>query len=156
MIKIGLRIWCVIYICVKLYNIFVRVQYKCDSYQWWLWLFVLFLLLKHESRKSGAPATPQELSNLVNKHEGVVVDIRDAKEFRSGHITDAINIPYADLSNKMSELNAYKDKPVIVVCKMGQTAGTASKQLKEAGFTQVYKLTGGMGEWSASSLPVVK
>ncbi len=120
------------------------------------WLFVLFLLLKHESRKGGVPVSPQELSNLVNKQEGVVLDIRDSKEFRSGHITEAINIPFNDLANKMSEINAYKEKPVIVVCKMGQTAGGVTKQLKEAGFTQVYKLTGGMGEWSASSLPVVK
>jgi len=120
------------------------------------WLFVLFLLLKHESRKGGEGITPQQLSQLVNKEEGVVVDIREGKEFKAGHITDAKHIPFNDFTNRMSELNAYKEKPVIVVCKMGQTAGGISKQLKAAGFEKVYKLTGGIGEWQASSLPLVK
>lgn len=119
-------------------------------------LFVIFILLKHESRKAGAPVTPQMLSDLVNKHEGVVLDIRDNKEFRAGHITDSIHIAYTDFDKHLSELNAYKEKPVIVVCKIGQTAGAATKRLKEEGFTQVYKLSGGVGEWQSSSFPLVK
>ncbi|MCK5880947.1 MAG: rhodanese-like domain-containing protein [Sinobacterium sp.] len=119
-------------------------------------LFVMFLLLKHENRKAGAPATPQMLSDLVNKHDGVVVDIREGKDFRTGHITDSIHIASAELDKHISELNAYKEKPVIVVCKTGHTAGAATKRLKEEGFTQVYKLSGGIGEWQASSLPLVK
>ncbi len=119
-------------------------------------LFTLFLLMKHENRKAGTPVTSQMLSDLVNKHEGVVIDIRDSKEFRSGHITDSVHLAYTEFDKRLSELNAYKDKPVIVVCKMGQTAGTATKRLKAEGFTQVYKLTGGIGEWNASHLPLVK
>ena len=119
-------------------------------------LFTLFLLMKHENRKAGAPVTSQMLSDLVNKHEGVVLDIRDGKEFRSGHITGSVHLAYTEFDKRLSELNAYKDQPVIVVCKMGQTAGAATKRLKAEGFTQVYKLTGGIGEWSASNLPLVK
>lgn len=119
-------------------------------------LFVLFLLLKHESRKGGTPVTPQMLSDLVNKHDGVVVDVRDKKEFRDGHITDSIHIDFNNFDNHITELNAYKENPVVVVCKMGQTAGGITKKLKEDGFTQVYKLSGGIGEWKAQSLPLVK
>jgi rhodanese-related sulfurtransferase len=39
---------------------------------------------------------------------------------------------------------------------MGQTSGAATKRLKEEGFSQVYKLSGGIGEWTASSFPLVK
>lgn len=119
-------------------------------------LVLLFLLLKHENRKAGHPVTSQELSNLVNKEEGVVVDVREPSEFRTGHIVEAKNIPFRELGNKMAELNDYKDKPVVVVCKIGQTASSASKQLKAAGFTRVYKLTGGLSEWKASNLPLVQ
>lgn len=119
-------------------------------------LFVLFILLKHESRKAGVSVTPQMLTDLVNKHEGVVVDTRDKKDYRQGHITDSVNITFSDFEKHVTELNAYKDKPVIVVCKMGQTAGGITKKLKESGFTQVYKLSGGIGEWQAQSLPLVK
>jgi rhodanese-related sulfurtransferase len=49
----------------------------------------------------------------------------------------------------------YRDKPVILVCNMGQQAGCASKQLKAAGFSKVYKMAGGMMEWSNLQLPTV-
>jgi rhodanese-related sulfurtransferase len=55
----------------------------------------------------------------------------------------------------VGELEAYKEKPVIVVCRMGQTASGASKQLLDAGFSDVYKMKGGMMEWDALQLPVV-
>ena len=38
---------------------------------------------------------------------------------------------------------------------MGQTAGGASKQLLDAGFSEVFKMKGGMMEWDALQLPVV-
>jgi rhodanese-related sulfurtransferase len=119
-------------------------------------LLVIFLLLKHENNKAGTSATPQMLSDLVNKQGGIVLDIREGKEFRAGHITDSIHMTFNELDKRITEISAHKDKPVIVVCKMGQTSGAATKRLKEEGFTQVYKLSGGIGEWTASSFPLVK
>jgi len=127
--------------------------------QWILaaaWMTLLMLLLQHESRKSGKAVSPQQLSDLINKQDGVVVDVRDASEFRQGHIVDAVNIPLRDVQKRCVELKDHKEKPVIVVCKVGQHASSASKQFKAEGFESVYKLTGGISEWTASSLPLVK
>ena len=55
-----------------------------------------------------------------------------------------------------TELDKYKSVPVIVVCAMGQHSGEAVKQLQERGFGQACKMAGGMAEWAAQSLPVVK
>lgn len=121
-----------------------------------IFLILLFLLLKHENRKAGHPVTTQELSNLINKEDGVILDVREPSDFRTGHIVDAKNIPFRELTSKIAELNDYKDQPVIVVCKIGQTASSASKQLKAAGFSKVYKLTGGLSEWQSSNLPLVQ
>lgn len=120
------------------------------------WLTLVYLLLMHESRKAGKSILPQQLSLLVNKEEGLVLDVRDNNEFKQGHIVGSVNIPYRDVEKRMAELNSHKDKPVIVVCKIGQTASSASKQLKQAGFTQVYKLAGGISEWTAANLPLGK
>lgn len=120
------------------------------------WLVMVFLLFYHEARKAGKSVSTQQLSDLVNREGGVVLDIRDSSDFRKGHITGSLHIPFKDLASRSSELNAYKEKPVVVVCKMGQTAGAATKQLKTQGFTQVYKLNGGLSEWTASNLPLVK
>jgi len=44
----------------------------------------------------------------------------------------------------------------VLVCKMGQSAGAAGRKLRTDGFLDVRRLSGGMTEWNASNLPVVK
>ena len=54
-----------------------------------------------------------------------------------------------------AELEKFRDKPIVVVCKMGQSAGPATKTLRAQGFGRAQKLSGGMMEWDAQKLPVV-
>lgn len=125
------------------------------------WLLVAMLvaaavlLFQHESRKSGKGLTPQQLINKVNGAEAVVVDVREEKEFKQGHIVDAINIPHAKLNDRWVELEKYRDKPVILVCKLGHHSGPAGKQLAAQGFNDINRLTGGMAEWQVMKLPLV-
>lgn len=119
-------------------------------------LMLLTALLALENRRGGKSVTSQQLTNLVNKTGAIVVDVREAKEFREGHITDSRNIPYAQLQDKLSELDSFKDKPVILVCKMGQHAGAAGRILTKAGFTDVRRLSGGVVTWTGDGLPLVK
>ncbi len=126
--------------------------------QWMLMgalLVVIAMLIKHEGRKAGPAVSPQEAINLVNSESGVFVDLRDAAAFKQGHIVEALHIPSAKLKERQSELESYRDKPVVLVCNMGQQAGTAGKQLRAEGFTRVYKMAGGMMEWSNLQLPTV-
>lgn len=118
-------------------------------------LVVVALLIMHEARKSGPSLSPQQAINVINAEDGVFVDLRDAAEFRKGHIVNAINIPSTKLPERMVELEKYKDKPIVLVCKMGQQSAAAGKQLKDAHFGQVYKMTGGMLEWGNLQLPTV-
>lgn len=120
------------------------------------WVVVFTLLMFHESRKSGKAVSPQQLSDLVNNQDALVVDLRDHSEYASGHITGAVNVPYHELIKRSVEFKDHKEKPVILVCKMGQHSTPASKQLKAAGFTEVFKLGGGLSEWTAANLPLVK
>jgi rhodanese-related sulfurtransferase len=53
-------------------------------------------------------------------------------------------------------LKKHKEKPVIVVCKLGQHSSEAAKQLQEDGFSEVYRLSGGVTEWKAQSLPLIQ
>ena len=73
----------------------------------------------------------------------------------AGHITDALHIPAASLADRYAELEKFRDKPIVVVCKMGQSAGPATKTLRAQGFGRSQKLAGGMMEWDAQKLPVV-
>ena len=79
-----------------------------------------------------------------------------AKDFKGAHISKAVNIPTANLQGRMGELEAYKEKPVIVVCRMGTSASAAVKQLRAAGFSQAQRMAGGMMTWDEQRLPVTK
>ncbi len=121
-----------------------------------LWLLlVVAILLQHRSRASKSVG-PQQAVMMINRQGAVVLDVRDRKDFDTGHIVDAINIPLAKLGQRMTELDKHKNKPVVVVCKMGQHSGEACKTLQQAGFDQVVRLGGGVAEWKAQSLPLVQ
>lgn len=115
----------------------------------------VLLLIQHESRRGGPSLSPQQLVNRVNQDDAVVVDLRDAKEYKEGHIVDALNIPHAKLADKMAELEPYRNRPLVLVCKIGQHSGAAGKALRAKGFEDVSRLRGGMVEWSNSQLPLV-
>ncbi len=121
-----------------------------------VFLFLLFAFIVNEGKQGGAAVTTGGLVNMINKEDAVVIDIRDSSEFKLGHIPSALNIPYSSLDSRLAEVEAFKDRPVVVVCKIGQNAGAAGRKLKAKGFENVRRLAGGMTEWTGASLPVVK
>lgn len=121
-----------------------------------VFVFLLVAFTINEGKQGGAAITPTNLVTLVNREGAVIVDIRDTKEFSSGHIAGAVNVPFSSLDSRVGELEPYKEKPVVLVCKMGQHAGAFGRKLKAQGFENVRRLSGGMAEWSANSLPVIK
>lgn len=119
------------------------------------WVLTLMMLIFTERQKSGKSASPAEATRMINKENAVVLDIRGKKEFATGHIANSMNIPLADLDRRIGELNPHKQKPIVVVCNMGQTAGTACRKLRAAGFNPV-RLSGGITEWRGQNMPVVR
>ena len=117
---------------------------------------VIVLFIRNEVSRGGKSVSAQELVNMVNKDGAVVIDVRDEKEFREGHIVHAINIPHVNFSNRIRELEIYKQKPLVVACKMGQHSGSIGTQLRKAGFSDVARLHGGVTEWRNQNLPVLK
>jgi len=113
---------------------------------------LLLLLIVTELRRGGKSLSSRELTALVNSEEGVVLDVRPDKDFAAGHITGALNIPYAALAGRIAELEKYKGKTLIVVDAAGQHAGTVCRTLHQAGY-KVGRLSGGIGGWRADSLP---
>jgi len=97
-----------------------------------------------------------EATRLMNQGPTLILDIRDGKEYATGHLPRARHIPLGELSKRVEEIGKYKDKPVIVTCRNGARAGTASRFLRKAGFSSVYQLKGGLVAWEQASLPVEK
>ena len=98
--------------------------------------------------------TPAEATLLMNREDALVLDVRESGEWSSGHITGARHITLGQLDKRLSELDKFKEKPIIVVCATGNRSSSACGQLKKHGFGKVYSLGGGISSWRDSSLPL--
>jgi len=105
---------------------------------------------------SGNGVTPVEATQLINREDAHVLDVRENDEFAAGHLPDARNIPSGKLTERLGELDKFKDKPIIVCCASGMRSLRAGGELKKQGFTQVYNLAGGVDAWVAAGYPIKK
>lgn len=71
-----------------------------------------------------------------------------------GHISGARMIPVAELEAHWAELEPERYRPVAVVCQTDKRSRQAVQWLTKRGFTQVYRVVGGMEAWQAMQLPV--
>ncbi|MCV6621651.1 rhodanese-like domain-containing protein [uncultured Pseudoteredinibacter sp.] len=116
---------------------------------------LIFLYVFTEKQKGGKSISSHELTRMVNDGSAVVLDVREAKDYKAGHIVDAVNIPFNAMEKRIVELDKYEGKTIVIVDKMGQHAGAVGKQLAQRGFS-ISRLSGGMMDWQGQNLPVVK
>ncbi|MEO5336426.1 MAG: rhodanese-like domain-containing protein [Magnetospirillum sp. WYHS-4] len=111
---------------------------------------------------AGVPfVEPQAVKKLMDEGKDVVVvDVRTAGEFTGslGHIPGAINLTPGDLKERIGlvaeKLEAYKNEPVFVLCRTENRAPGGARVLKQAGFTNVAVVKGGMARWNREGFPV--
>ncbi len=106
-------------------------------------------------RASGGPwVTTLEATQMINREDAIVIDVREPAEYARGHILGARNVPLAELERRSAELARHKSKAVIVCCENGNRSGAALAALKKEGFASVVNLAGGFGAWQQAGLPV--
>jgi rhodanese-related sulfurtransferase len=105
---------------------------------------------------AGPSISTLQATLLINQQNAVVLDVRDATEYASGHVINSRNIPVGDLESRAAELEKHKAKPVIVVCDTGNRSGKAAAVLRRLGIKEVFNLSGGIGAWRQAGLPLEK
>ncbi len=84
--------------------------------------------------------------------DAVLVDVREAEEWVSGHAPQAVHIPLGELTERVAELP--DDRRVLVVCHAGGRSARATAWLVGQGYDAV-NVDGGMVDWARAGLPVV-
>jgi rhodanese-related sulfurtransferase len=128
-----------------------------------IWLILLTLVSGYMliggglmGRLSGVKQVgPQEAVMLFN-HDALMLDVRENSEYTDGHIPKAKHIPLGQLGKRLSELEKYKDKPIVAVCRSGNRSGHACGMLRKAGFENVHNLSGGIMAWEQAGFPKEK
>lgn len=100
-------------------------------------------------------STPQAVQ-LINRRDALILDVRDAAEFASGHIANARHIPVTEIEQRLKELDKFKERPVIVSCRSGNRSIAACGVLRKNGFAEVFSLKGGILSWQQAGMPIEK
>lgn len=101
-------------------------------------------------------ANAAQAIQLLNRENGVVVDVCEPREFSAGHVPNAINLPLSSLKDRLRDLEKHKNKPIIVSCRSGNRSLKGAVILRKHGFATVYNLAGGLLAWERDNLPLEK
>lgn len=123
----------------------------------WIALFiaVVFNLYKGATSKIKV-VTNAEATQLINKQDGIIIDVRSDDEFKAGHIIDSHHLLPSEIKgNKLNTIEKYKARPIIVADNNGLTAQSLANTLAKQGFN-AHALKEGIAGWRAANLPLVK
>jgi len=99
------------------------------------------------AQNSYESVSPGDAVDVIKAGDGaVILDVRTPEEFTGplGHLKGARLIPVQELERRISELEADKDKKILVVCRSGGRSAKASGILARHGFTNVVNVEQGM------------
>jgi rhodanese-related sulfurtransferase len=97
-----------------------------------------------------------EVTQLINRQNAVLLDVRETKEFEGGRLPGAVHIPLSQLGSRGAELAKYTSRPIVVYCESGQRSRMAGGALAKLGFADIFNLGGGYRAWRDAGLPVEK
>ena len=100
--------------------------------------------------------SPQQAVKMQAEQKAVIIDVRENDEWNAGHIAGAIHIPLSEISNRLTELEKYKNAPIIMQCRSGARSAKAADVLAKAGFSQVFNMAGGLNAWQKADLKTIK
>jgi rhodanese-related sulfurtransferase len=104
----------------------------------------------------GASVNTLEATQMINRQDALMLDVREQAEYAQSHILNARALPLSQLEARIGDIEKFKDKPLIVYCATDNRSSTAVATLKKRGFSNVVSLSGGFAAWQSAGLPVQK
>lgn len=100
-----------------------------------------------KTKKNYEDVNAATFNTLMSETSGIILDVRTPPEFKQSAIDGAINIDCmgSNFIKKIEELD--KTKTYFVYCRSGNRSGSACKLMGNAGFENVYNLSGGLMRW---------
>lgn len=96
-----------------------------------------------------APTEAAAALDQFASSECLLLDCRTQEEYSTARIGRARLIPMQELPQRLGEIEAWRDKRVIVHCHHGVRSLRVTNWLREQGFAQAQSLQGGIDAWSA-------
>lgn len=100
--------------------------------------------------------TPIQVEELLLGSGALVVDLRDAEAFRSGHIRGSLHVPFPEASTRFAAPDPAARRAMVLVDESDALAHRACEMLEARGFRWIYVLQGGMRAWRAAHRPLAR
>lgn len=97
---------------------------------------------------------PFEVVQKMNHDDAVILDVRTDNEYKDGHLANSVHLPLGVLQSRISDINPYKERPIIIFCRTGNRSSQAAAILNKQGFGDLYNLIGGIVAWKKANLPL--
>jgi rhodanese-related sulfurtransferase len=110
--------------------------------------------LMEEARGNITTISVADAKALLDKGGAVFLDVREEKEYRSGHIPGAMNIPRGLLEFTIGDKIPDKNATIVVYCKTGGRSCLASYALVRMGYKNIKNMDGGWTAWTKAGYPV--
>jgi rhodanese-related sulfurtransferase len=115
-------------------------------------VIVMLIIGANGSGNLAATISPQDAFAMYQKGEAYFLDVREVDEWNEYHAPNTTLIPLGELASRVNEVP--KDKPIVVVCRSGNRSDEGRDILKQAGFTNVTSMDGGLKTWRDLGYPV--
>lgn len=117
-------------------------------------LVIVMLIIGANSGSGNLAATisTQDAYALYQQGDTFFLDVREQDEWNEYHAPNTTLIPLGELASRVSEVP--KDRPIVVVCRSGNRSDEGRDILKQAGFTNVTSMDGGLGTWRDLGYPI--
>jgi adenylyltransferase/sulfurtransferase len=93
--------------------------------------------------------TATELKRRLEAGDDIlVIDVREPHELEISILKETLHIPMGDLPTKLDELEPYKEKSLVILCRAGKRSDRCAEFLRDEGFKNVLNLIGGINAWS--------
>lgn len=120
-------------------------------------LLIAWIVYEIRQARTGYKRVPSAAATLlINRENGVFIDVNAAPDFDKGHIPGARNVPLSQFDPDGRDLSKLKGRPLVLVCRDGLSSQQAAARLVKAGYPAVHLLKGGLTGWAGDQLPLVK
>jgi rhodanese-related sulfurtransferase len=126
------------------------------------WLLILVMILSgamlvlplvQRRLSPGKEVGNLQATQLINRENALLLDLRETAEYEGGHLPNAVHIPQSQLASRGQELAKLTARPVVAYGASGNRSRTAGGELARLGFKEVYHLQGGFRAWKDAGLP---
>jgi rhodanese-related sulfurtransferase len=105
------------------------------------------------SARSGISEIAPPAAAQAAAQGGIIIDVRERREFERGHPIGAINIPRGRLELEIESYVPQENQPLLCLCDDGSRSVLAAETLIRMGFSSVYSIEGGFRAWVEAGLP---